>query len=91
MRLLITGIHGFVGANLVKALSKDHEYISPAVISYDTKRTTAATINVAAVVRLYMMELFKANGFLYLITLTPWKTDPFCFISYNANNRGHLW
>ena len=25
MRILITGIHGFVGANLVKALSKEHE------------------------------------------------------------------
>ena len=25
MKLLITGIHGFVGSNLVKALSKDHE------------------------------------------------------------------
>lgn len=25
MRILITGIHGFVGSNLVKALSKDHE------------------------------------------------------------------
>ena len=24
MKLLITGIHGFVGSNLVKALSKDH-------------------------------------------------------------------
>ena len=25
MRILITGIHGFVGSNLVKALSKEHE------------------------------------------------------------------
>jgi len=25
MKILITGIHGFVGSNLVKALSKEHE------------------------------------------------------------------
>ena len=24
MKILITGVHGFVGANLVKALSKEH-------------------------------------------------------------------
>lgn len=33
MRLLITGIHGFVGANLVKALSKDHEIYGLDIIS----------------------------------------------------------
>lgn len=33
MRLLITGIHGFVGANLVKALSKDHEIYGVDIIS----------------------------------------------------------
>ena len=33
MRLLITGIHGFVGANLVKALSKDHEIYGLDIVS----------------------------------------------------------
>ena len=33
MRLLITGIHGFVGANLVKALSKDHEIYGVDIVS----------------------------------------------------------
>ena len=33
MRLLITGIHGFVGSNLVKALSKDHEIYGLDIVS----------------------------------------------------------
>ena len=33
MRLLISGIHGFVGANLVKALSKDHEIYGLDIVS----------------------------------------------------------
>lgn len=35
MRLLITGIHGFVGANLVKALSKDHEIYGVDIVSLE--------------------------------------------------------
>lgn len=33
MRILITGIHGFVGSNLVKALSKDHEIYGLDIVS----------------------------------------------------------
>ena len=33
MKLLITGIHGFVGSNLVKALSKDHEIYGVDIVS----------------------------------------------------------
>lgn len=33
MRLLITGIHGFVGSNLVRALSKDHEIYGVDIIA----------------------------------------------------------
>ena len=33
MKILITGIHGFVGANLVKALSKDHEIYGVDIVS----------------------------------------------------------
>ena len=33
MRLLITGIHGFVGSNLVKALSKDYEIYGLDIVS----------------------------------------------------------
>ena len=33
MRILITGIHGFVGSNLVKALSKDHEIYGVDIIA----------------------------------------------------------
>ena len=38
MRLLITGIHGFVGANLVKALSKDHEIYGLDIVSPEKER-----------------------------------------------------
>lgn len=33
MKILITGIHGFVGSNLVKALSKDHEIYGVDIVS----------------------------------------------------------
>ena len=33
MNFLITGIHGFVGANLVKALAKDHEIYGLDIVS----------------------------------------------------------
>ena len=33
MRILITGIHGFVGSNLVKALSKEHEIYGVDIIA----------------------------------------------------------
>ena len=38
MKILITGIHGFVGSNLVKALSKDHEIYGLDIIAPEKER-----------------------------------------------------